>query len=334
MTKPWTILAPVAMRQTSGSAIEHAIQVANGMNSRLFLLHVVSPRNSLRDDAELQSWPQAALADEAVRCGLRRVVLRGEPAATIGHYAEFVGADLILTEPAARSVWSRVRARSIASRLLTLTPRPVQLWNTRAAHDAAPFRCRQLLCVLELDGRDEPLIEAAKELSARTGANLEVMHVVPPISEALLLTSVGEPDRPLSSAVAAKRLRNLRDLLPSVMTTSILVGERQKSIAQAARRKSADLVLVGRREASGWPGASWELNAISSQAGCPVFSVSLHAPGPPGPISCPARVRPGEAGDHKTPTPHPYPAPTNSRAAANSRCAVNGFFTNPSTFFP
>jgi nucleotide-binding universal stress UspA family protein len=277
MTKPWTILAPVTMQQTSRRAIEHAIEVANGMSAQLILLHVIPSGTSLSDGDRAMPWPEAALAEDVAGFGLRRMVLCGEPAPTISQYAEEVDADLILM-PAARSAWLPTR-RSVTSRLLASTPRPVQLWNPSIVADAPPFRCRQLLCVLELDGKDAPLIEATNEIAARTGANVEVLHIVPNATESLLFYSADEPEKPLSSSVAAARLRELLHQLPPALTSSILMGERQRSIALSARRKSADLILVRRKAAAAWPGTGWESTGILKQAGCPIISVPPLAPG-------------------------------------------------------
>jgi nucleotide-binding universal stress UspA family protein len=266
------------MQRTSSRAIEYAIDVANGMSAQLVLLHVIPPSASIRDTGRTPTWPPIALVENAADFGLRRVALCGEPASTISQYAEEIDARLILM-PAARSVWSPVR-RSVASRLLASTGRPVQLWNPSALSEAAPFRCRQLLCVLELDGSDGPLIGATNEVVARTGANVEVLHVVPNASESLLVYFEGQPDRPLSSSEAAMRLRDVRHRLPSAFTSSILLGERHKSIALTARRKAADLILVRRKVASAWPAVGWESAAILKQAGCPVMSVPLGVPGP------------------------------------------------------
>jgi len=42
--KPWTtILAPVTMQRSAGSAIQYPIEVANALSARLVLLHVIPP---------------------------------------------------------------------------------------------------------------------------------------------------------------------------------------------------------------------------------------------------------------------------------------------------
>lgn len=276
MTKPWTILAPVTLQGTSTKAIEHAVNVSNDMRAQLVLLHVISPAASV-GPARTRFWPEAAMAEDAVDFGLRRVVRRGLPAPTIHRYAEEIQADLILM-PVGASVWSPVR-RSVTSMVLASTQRPVQLWNPSAAADAAPFRCRQLLCVVELDGDDGAVIEATNEMAARTDAKVEVLHIVPNATESLLFHSLDQPHRPLSSSLAAIRLRQLRAQLRPVVSTSIAVGEPHKSIVQTARRKAADVALVRRKAASSWSTAGWEHGAIVRNAGCPVISVAAPASG-------------------------------------------------------
>jgi nucleotide-binding universal stress UspA family protein len=268
--KPWTtILAPVTMQRTVGSAIQYPIEVANALSARLVLLHVIPPAASPRDSETTLTWSRSTLAEDAADFGLEKVVLCGDTVPTIDEYAQQIDADLILM-PTTRSVWSPVR-RSVTSRLLSSTPRPVHHWTP--ANDAAPFRCRQLLCVLELDGGDGPLISVANEVAARTGANVEALHIIPNATESRLFYSVDVPRRPRSTSAATTRLGELHGQFASPHTTSIVIGERQRWIALTARRKPADLILVRRKIASAWPIVGFEPAAISKQAGCPVISV-------------------------------------------------------------
>jgi nucleotide-binding universal stress UspA family protein len=126
--KPWTtILAPVTMQRIHGSAIQYPIEVANALNARLVLLHVIPPAAFPRDTETMLTWSHSTLAEDTADFGLEKVVLCGDPAPTISEYAQQIDADLILM-PTTRSVWSPVR-RSVSSRLLSSTARPVHHWT-------------------------------------------------------------------------------------------------------------------------------------------------------------------------------------------------------------
>src|SRR5690242_20017269 len=55
MQSVWKILAPIALNEQSGPAVEHAIDVAEATRSELFLLHVLDRR--LYKEASRAGWP-------------------------------------------------------------------------------------------------------------------------------------------------------------------------------------------------------------------------------------------------------------------------------------
>jgi hypothetical protein len=132
--------------------------------------------------------------------------------------------------------------------------------------------------VLNLDGTDDPLIDCATLMAARSGADIAILHVLPETSEGLLAWQVAQLDRPLSRAVALGRIRDLSDTLPPSYTTAIMAGPLHKSIAVAAKQSSADIIIVGRDMPGAWAPGSADAVAVLRQAICPVLSVPVASP--------------------------------------------------------
>src|SRR5688572_4910315 len=89
------------------------------------------------------------------------------------------------------------------------TRRPVCVTHLRRTDAEYRFQSRRILCALNLDGTDDPLILHAEALAQRSGADLILLGVVPDIDEGLLLRTITGMDRPLSAKLAVERIREL-----------------------------------------------------------------------------------------------------------------------------
>jgi nucleotide-binding universal stress UspA family protein len=113
-------------------------------------------------------------------------------------------------------------------------------------------------------------VEYARMLAEGLGASVFVVHVVPPVLQvegvdAAAVARQGE-------AWARQRLANI-DVDPSCIT--IVHGPVVDSIAKEARRRRADVVVVGSRGLGGWK--KWVLGSVAQSllqsAPCPVLIV-------------------------------------------------------------
>jgi hypothetical protein len=147
------------------------------------------------------------------------------------------------------------------------------------------FRCRRVLCVAGLEGQDAGLLQQAQEVAARSGAELILLHVVPEVSEGLLMFGIeGSGGRPLSVQLAREKLAELTASIPMPVTTSVMIGPPAKCIGLAAREHAADLVIAPRvaRHARFERGGAYtaDLGASLSRLNCPMLTVpvgvSLH----------------------------------------------------------
>jgi nucleotide-binding universal stress UspA family protein len=272
MQSVWKILAPVDLNEHTGSAVEHAIDVANATAAELVLLHVLD-RGFYRG-APKAGWPPEAMGTVDGSTNIRRIVLPGDPAATISRYADLINANMVLMTSGSRG-WTRLWKGSLTTEVLDSTCRPVQITSLKHIDGEYRFRCRNILCVLALDGTDDPIIECATALAARTGAEIGILHVLPETSEALLSWGMAGSDRPLSRAVAIERIGALSDSLPASYIAAIMRGALHKNIAAAAKQMTADVILVGRAKPGAWAPACPDPGAVLTRATCPVLSVPV-----------------------------------------------------------
>jgi nucleotide-binding universal stress UspA family protein len=254
MQPVWKILAPVELHERAAIAVEGAAEVAHALGAQLVLAHVAE--RGFYETGGNAGWPRPV---EPVR----RILLSGDPAGAICRFADVMDAEMVFLAPRVRRGWSLLRRRSVSAAVLDGARRPVLLWRPGGGR----FQLRTVLCALRLDGTDRPLLDRAMALAARSGAEVAYVHALPEISEGLLTSGLGEPDRPLSKPVAVDRLRELG----VAYSTTILSGSTAGCIAQAARQTCADLVVVG-RDAGGV-----DARDLLRKLSCPVVSVPVGA---------------------------------------------------------
>ena len=237
------ILAPVDLGSEAEARVQHALHVAEALQSDLTLLYVVDGR---RRRAERVEWPRNAMARHH-NCDVRRLVLTGGVGETVGRYANDLGADLVTITAGSDGWWNRLWRRSAAAEIAAATDRPTYLTRLSVPTPVTSFR--SILTVVALDGTDDPVIRFSEEVAQRCEATLVLLHVVPEASEALLAFGVpGTEDCPLSTQVAERRMRDLTAALAYPHLTAITNGSAYGSIANLVVEHNADVVITGRRD--------------------------------------------------------------------------------------
>jgi nucleotide-binding universal stress UspA family protein len=265
----WKILAPVDLGSDAEARVEYALNVAEAIQGDLTLLYVMNGRLKRAEPVE---WPPNAMATHGAG-EVRRLVLVGEVAETVGNCAAEMDADLVLVPAGSYRWWNRLRSRPAAARIASSTDRPVWFDQLPIRRPATAFR--SVLCVVALDGTDDPLLQFSEEVARRSDATLILLHVVPDVSEALIAYGTpGMDDRPLSREVAEKRLRELTAGLSHPHLTAIATGSAYRSIAKLAREHQADVVITGRRKRAM---AGLDAGAVLSWVSCPVIAVPVGA---------------------------------------------------------
>ena len=254
----WSILAVLNPDEPPEAAVSHADAVARSSAGQVTFLSVLN-------DAAGHGAGRSTLPGP-------RVVILDDPAERIARYADWIEADVILMISQRRMDWTRIWRKSITDEVLALSNRPVQLADPA---QQAVSRCRSILCVVKLDGSDGPMLDYASRLAARSNAEIELMHVVPEASEGLLHWGTGEVNRPLSSLLATNRVHALAEDYRLSRSAHVLNGPLYKSIAQTARKTSADLVITGRAPVGVRDGTYPKMRAVFRRVNCSVLSVPV-----------------------------------------------------------
>jgi nucleotide-binding universal stress UspA family protein len=272
MQPAWKILAPIDLAADSEVRVQHAIQVATALAGELTLLYVVEPGS--RQQARKLDWPADALTSD-LNGRIRRIVLPGDVAETIGHYADDMNADLVTITSRHYGRWMRFRKDSIAAELMSSTHRTVCVTSTRSLNTDRPFECRRVLCVVALDGTDDPVLLQAQALAERCSGELILLHIVPEIRESVLAYRfAGADDRPLSERVAKQRIGDLSASLSVPHTTSVMTGSAYKCIGAAVQSHRADIVVAARFLPEPVQSSGLDLRTIMGRLDCPLISVA------------------------------------------------------------
>jgi nucleotide-binding universal stress UspA family protein len=250
------------------AAAEWAVRVL-APNAEVMLVHALDleapvslgDRSPTVSDAVLRAareFAEARLRDTAnalARPTARVEVPAGRPPTAIAALAENWGADLIVVGPHGERAPGSNRLGTSAERLIRISPIPVLL-----ATGANGRRPRRLLVPVDEVDLTAAVLDWARMLAQRDGAAVTLVHVLDPRPHAL---PSGRPV-PGSDAAAAGHgpttpedvtsateawLGNLaRELSGSVQVDLVVeTGRAGEHVLAAARRSSADLIVMGRR---------------------------------------------------------------------------------------
>jgi len=271
MQQVWKVLAPIDLAYDPESAVEHAIHVATAMDAELTLLYVA---NQLRPAGDNRlAWPQNALAAGRTPRGIRRRVLPGKAADMIVRYAELSDADLVLMASENCGGWKRFWKHSVAAEVMANSRRPLWIIDWKAIDDDYHFKCRTILCVLNLDGADEPVVRHAESVALRSGGEVILASAVPESGEHLLHEAIGGSNRPLTAQLALERMGALGAELSAPFKTSVMTGSLNRCARLAAQQHSADIVVASSAAPGSMSANSLDIRSVLRQLPCPVVSV-------------------------------------------------------------
>lgn len=225
-------------------AAHQGAHLAAAFGGTLDLLYVLDTRQP-RDDADREREGERALS--AVVEAARSVgvvpearVLVGDPAAVLTEIAGEGEASILVLGPDAGLLERRTRLGGVAARVLRAAPCSVMIARGEAA---SPFPVRILVGV---DGSDAALlaVEWASRLAAATRAALNLVHVVPVFHGESALWDVEEDAegfQPLEPAAEVAAVAG------AFAEREMAMGRPGPAIVEAARRRDADLVVIGSR---------------------------------------------------------------------------------------
>jgi nucleotide-binding universal stress UspA family protein len=265
----WNVLAPVDI-SVGPQAIRHAVALARELRADIDLLHVVPERNI---DAVQAAWPSAAHSKPS-NIKVRRSTLVGATAATIAAYADRIDAELILLTSYI-SRWTRVWRRSITEQVFHISARPVCVTSGRQQHAIPTLENSRVLCLLDLQATDLPLLAHAGQLVERIGGQVILLHIfaawMPKISHGIL-----QPNQDLSVATAQDWLQHLADIAGlRGAATSVMIGPADECIVRAAQEHRAGLIIATRSPAPARRTQTTSLRKLLPQLCCPLVTVPI-----------------------------------------------------------
>jgi nucleotide-binding universal stress UspA family protein len=265
-------LAPLDLSGPVGETVDHAVSVAAALSANLSLLYVQAPGSRQK-----VKWPDTSPRRLGGDLQICRRVLQGAAAATIARHAAATDSNLILMTSQAYGNWRSLWKTSVTGDVLRLSALPVSIASAINVDRDYRIRSHRILCVVGLDGQDAELIWQAQEIALRTRAELVLLHVVPEVSEGLLAYAADWRIRPLSVPRAERELIELASCLSVAATTLVMSGHPGKRIAQAARERKADLVLISRKHGESAAAYGSHLDSVLPRLHCPLLTVPVDA---------------------------------------------------------
>lgn len=276
------ILLPVDFSQNSLLAAREAVYLASHFHSRISMLHMAeTPLGGFAVPAltpeQMFAGKREQLdkfaADDLANIAVKRILCRGDVAKGIVDRAYEEHSDVIVMGTHGLGPLRRLLLGSITAKVLHDSERPV--WTARAEHlqTRDPLRIRHVMCALAFRPQDARTLRWAAGLAYAFSAQLTVIHAIlsvpPELPERYAFTWHDE-----ARWGADERLRALLAELQLGAAVQVVEGEAPEAISRAATEGGADVLVIGRENATTRTGRLGEhCYNIVSQARCPVVSV-------------------------------------------------------------
>ncbi len=270
------ILLPVDFSERSIGAARCAVDLARRFGARVTLLHVVptarrKPGDFAGENDPLtlsQSRIQLAVAEVLQAVPFRRVTLTGDPAKRIVEHARKDGAGLILMPTRGRRRWCGLFDDSITARVFRGAHCPV--WTS--ARDTPKLRSiRHVVCALALAPRSARVLRWASQLADHFSARLTIVHSSVGFTTAHGACYWSDLDA-AREAWARQDIAALQNGVGTRADVRLEAGRPERTVAAAARRIRADLVVIGKSRSFWLPGRLRTTPYdIVREAPCPVL---------------------------------------------------------------
>lgn len=290
MTSFQRILFPVDFSPQSSAAAPFVKDMAARFQSEVILLHVVEvppawygpPETGAYDalihvSGMLEDRREALrsyLAHELRSISVQRCVQSGDPALHITQDARQRKTDLIMMPTHGYGPFRGLLLGSVTAKVLH--DAGCRVWTTVHASEIATNAGKpwgQLICAVDDDPRDVPLVRWAAELASEQGAELRLVHAVTGFEEEPRY-GVDDPLREFLFGVARERIDKMQAEADTKLELCMAAGAPGKVVRDFAAQHAADLVLVGRGKIQKHFGRlRSNAYAIVRDAPCPVISV-------------------------------------------------------------
>jgi len=272
------ILFPLDFSDSCAGAARYVEAFAGRFQAEIMLLHAVD-RGEHATAEELRPRRQQMLdsfmAEELKYFTTQRVCRLGEPAAVIAETAQTWWPDLVMMPTHGQGLYDRLVLGSVTARILGDVDCP--LW-TDVHSDAAPplekIHCRKILCAVDLNSRSRRVLEWASFLASEYQAELAILHAIPE----MVAVGAGQVSHRemagLDLAYARTQIAALQTAVGAGGSPLVEAGDPTEIVTRAAKTFGADLLVMGRHEATGLYGQLHQhLYSIVCDSPCPVLSI-------------------------------------------------------------
>ncbi|NYI20437.1 nucleotide-binding universal stress UspA family protein [Xanthomonas arboricola] len=241
-TTPTHLIFATNFSETCHAAIPTVAQLVDRLRARLTILHV----HAKGKRAQARQSLDAFFAEASNYPGCERALASGPAAAGIVSFCRSRDDALLIMPPSERTGLPRPLHVSLRARVLERVATPML---TLPYADAIPRDGAgggHVACWIT--GRETSLdtLRDAAAMARRRGADLHLLHVMPDISEGLLVDSLFN-DKPLTEAAAASWLSDLALQLHDDdlrVRLHVAVGNPRREIAGLLKRACADVLVV------------------------------------------------------------------------------------------
>jgi len=283
------ILFPVDFSDRCSAAAKYVAAMAASFGSKITLLHAVDdplkwygspnpvsvveidvPRVLKESSESLRRFAEAEFpgSDVAIRAEL------GDPADLIERTAKALKANLIMMPTRGRGRFRSALLGSVTTKVLHDLPIPV--WTEIHQEATLPqhhLPIRNLICAIGLEPESAGVLRWASAFASHCNATMCIVHGIP-VSELLLgpYSEIKLPD--YMEDFARAEIQKLQREAGTSADVWLEAAPIAKVVREAAVRRSADLVVIGRGEVGHFAGRMRShTSSIIRESPCPVLSL-------------------------------------------------------------
>src|SRR5437773_314665 len=223
--------------------VMHVIELPVSVYSTIgheIMLDLPAMRRAARE--QLETFVRAELAG----IKLRSAVEEGRAASSIAHFADEHGIDLVMMPTHGYGPFRRALLGSVTAKVLHDASCPV--WtdaHVECPSAGTPLECKSMLCAVDLETKNIPLIRHGAELGREFAATVRLVHAIPE-AESLPASHFDVEFRRFLFERARDELRKMQAEAGTAFDVCMEGGSVAKVVRAAAEHHHAALVVIGR----------------------------------------------------------------------------------------
>lgn len=258
-------------------APEGELHLVSVVEPNMYAYAVASPEVALHDKLQAVIHDELATYLAAVRTTLQTQgyhvqtwVARGDAAQTIADVATKIGADLIAMTTHGRTGFARWTLGSVADRVSQIAQQPIFL--VRSDSDVpTSYRIRLILTPLDGSPLAEAALQHARQLAQQTGATLELLRAVEPLSnwQKAILLEAGYADPEMEEERSAEAWSYLNQVCQQLQQANlksraqVYLGGAADAILELLEQEPIDLVVMSTHGLSGY--SRWVYGSVAGK---------------------------------------------------------------------